>query len=135
MSWNAAEGAWGSDIRTSRQASAAELRAWRNQIRRTGTVAQGVLNEKQREVVCRVIHQAEKDIAEAESDGPGNNSQFIWMLHGGPGTGKSHVIDAIRRDLFEDKLGWAHGLDFQVAALQATNAGQLHGHTLTRRLV
>ena len=40
------------------------------------------------------------------------------------------MIDAIRRDSFEEKLGWTHGLDFQVAALQATNAGQLHGHML-----
>eukprot|EP00959_Pyramimonas_sp_CCMP1952_P123558 2583131-Pyramimonas_sp.AAC.1 len=52
------------------------------------------------------------------------------MLHGGPGTGKSYVVDALRTHVFEGIMKWKHGLDFQVAALQATNASALDGHTL-----
>ena len=40
------------------------------------------------------------------------------------------VVDALRKHVFEGIMGWRHGLDFQVAALQATNASSLDGHTL-----
>eukprot|EP00959_Pyramimonas_sp_CCMP1952_P210688 4409061-Pyramimonas_sp.AAC.1 len=52
------------------------------------------------------------------------------MLHGGPGTGESFVIDRIRKELFEEEMGWTRGVDFQVAALQATNASALDGNTI-----
>ena len=39
-------------------------------------------------------------------------------------------MDKIRKELFEKELGWTHGIDFQVAALQATNASALDGNTL-----
>ena len=55
---------------------------------------------------------------------------LLWMLHGGPGTGKSYVVDALRTRVFEGIMKWRHGLDFQVAALQATNASALDGRTL-----
>eukprot|EP00959_Pyramimonas_sp_CCMP1952_P306074 6405221-Pyramimonas_sp.AAC.1 len=55
---------------------------------------------------------------------------LLWMLHGGPGTGKSYVVDALRTHVFEGIMKWRHGLDFQVAALQATSASALDGHTL-----
>ena len=42
---------------------------------------------------------------------------------------KSFVIDKIRKELFEKEMGWTHGIDFQVAALQATNASALDGNT------
>ena len=50
---------------------------------------------------------------------------LLWVLHGGPGTGKSFVIEKIRKELFEKEMGWTHGIDFQVAALQATSASAL----------
>eukprot|EP00959_Pyramimonas_sp_CCMP1952_P446396 9346333-Pyramimonas_sp.AAC.1 len=55
---------------------------------------------------------------------------LVWMLHGGPGTGKSFAIDKTRKGLFEQELGWMHGIDFQVSALQATNASALDGKTI-----
>eukprot|EP00959_Pyramimonas_sp_CCMP1952_P430764 9021447-Pyramimonas_sp.AAC.1 len=51
-------------------------------------------------------------------------------LHGGPGTGESFVIDKIRKELFETEMGRAHGIDFQAAALQATNASALDGDAI-----
>eukprot|EP00959_Pyramimonas_sp_CCMP1952_P338564 7090204-Pyramimonas_sp.AAC.1 len=29
-----------------------------------------------------------------------------WCMHGGPGTGKSHVLSVIRQELFEGLLKW-----------------------------
>eukprot|EP00959_Pyramimonas_sp_CCMP1952_P468148 9492732-Pyramimonas_sp.AAC.1 len=55
---------------------------------------------------------------------------LAWMMHGGPGAGKSFVIDKIRKGLFEKELGWTRGVDFQAAALQAANASALDGNTI-----
>eukprot|EP00959_Pyramimonas_sp_CCMP1952_P426315 8929191-Pyramimonas_sp.AAC.1 len=79
------------------------------------------MNEKQREVVEKVV---DRMIAECqENDGTsGSYEPLLWMLHAGPGTGKSFVVDTLRKHVFEGVTGWEHGLDFQVAALQATNA-------------
>ena len=40
-----------------------------------------------------------------------------WLLHGGPGTGKSRVIQILKQGLFEGVLGWDMGVRFQVVAL------------------
>eukprot|EP00959_Pyramimonas_sp_CCMP1952_P354280 7422111-Pyramimonas_sp.AAC.1 len=60
----------------------------------------------------------------------GSSEPLLWMLHGGPGAGKSFVVETLRKHVFEGVMGWEHGLDFQVAALQAANASSLDGHTL-----
>ena len=54
---------------------------------------------------------------------------LIWCMHGGPGTGKSHVLKLIR-ELFTQVLGWEMGLDFQMAAHQAVMADQIGGGTM-----
>ena len=51
-----------------------------------------------------------------------NTEALRWALHGGPGTGKSYVLNLLRRDLFENCLGWRQGVEFQVVAFQAVNA-------------
>ena len=56
------------------------------------------------------------------------------MLHGGPGTGKSHVIKLIKEDFFEQRLGYVAGTDFQVVALQAVNAEAINGDTIHHAL-
>ena len=52
-----------------------------------------------------------------------------WLMHAGPGTGKSHVINVIKNDLFKNVLGWDIGVQFQVVALQAVMADLLGGDT------
>ncbi|CAJ1402349.1 unnamed protein product [Effrenium voratum] len=54
---------------------------------------------------------------------------LAWLLHGPPGTGKSHVLKFLR-ELFEEQLGYAQGIDFEVAAFQAVNAADIRGRTL-----
>eukprot|EP00959_Pyramimonas_sp_CCMP1952_P331035 6932211-Pyramimonas_sp.AAC.1 len=39
-------------------------------------------------------------------------------------------MDKMRKGLFEKELGWTHGIDFQAAALQATNASALDGNAI-----
>ena len=52
-----------------------------------------------------------------------------WLIHGGPGTGKSHVLKQIR-ELFTDVLHWDIGVQYQIVAFQAVMAEQLGGDTI-----
>lgn len=53
---------------------------------------------------------------------------LVWLLHGPPGTGKSHVLGFVRA-LF-DLMGYTYALDYEVAAFQAVNAADLQGKTM-----
>ena len=63
----------------------------------------------------------------------GNETQFkdplLWVLHGGPGTGKSEV-SLMAKELFIDVCGWEMGGEFQMVALQAVMAQLLGGDTI-----
>ena len=63
-----------------------------------------------------------------------NTEALRWALHGGPGTGKSYVLNLLRRELFESCLGWRQGLEFQIVAFQAVNAEPLDGETIHKAL-
>ena len=45
-----------------------------------------------------------------------------WSMHGGPGTGKTHVIKIIKEELFEKVLKWNIGVICKIVALQAVMA-------------
>ena len=53
---------------------------------------------------------------------------LLWLLHGPPGTGKSHVLGFVK-ELF-DMMGYTYGLDYEVATFQAVNAADLGGKTM-----
>ena len=57
-----------------------------------------------------------------------------WVLHGGPGTGKSFVLRLLREELFERVLGWQHGVQFQIVSFQAVMAELLEGDTIHHAL-
>ena len=59
---------------------------------------------------------------------------MLRFLHGGPGTGKSHVIQILKEKLFEQELKWTAGIDFQIAAFQTVNADNVDGDTLHHAL-
>ena len=86
------------------------------------------------ETVCaRIKHEA----ATGQDRGGAaetNTEALRWALHGGPGTGKSYVLNILRRDLFEKCLGWTAGKEFQVVAFQAVNAEPLDGETIHKAL-
>ena len=86
------------------------------------------------ETICaRVKHEA---VSGQERGGTAdtNTEALRWALHGGPGTGKSYVLNIARRDLFEECLGWTTGKEFQVVAFQAVNAEPLDGETMHQAL-
>ena len=68
-------------------------------------VAQDGCNAKQAEVCrrveCQVLEELSSDSLAVEP--------LRWAVHGGPGTGKSYVLNRIRKELFEDILSWKQG--------------------------
>jgi hypothetical protein len=85
--------------------------------------AQYEILENMRRRLCHELSQQSKGL---ELDEP-----LLWLMHGGPGAGKSMIIKMLK-ELFRDVCGWQMGLEFQVAALQAVVAQQLGGDTLRR---
>ena len=53
-----------------------------------------------------------------------------WSMHGGPGTGKTHVIQLLKEELFGQVLKWNIGVEFQIVAFQAVMADLLEGDTI-----
>lgn len=86
-------------------------------------------NSKQKDVVKIVEKQMKaeyNDLIKGRQDA----DPICLLVTGGPGTGKSFVSDSLRQ-LFES-LGWVHGVQFEIAALQAVVADMLGGETLHR---
>ena len=93
-----------------------------------------VLNEKQYDMVSLVVKQVCKEIRASNTGNYSDWSPFRWSMHGGPGTGKSHVIKIIKSELFEQVLKWKIVEDFQIVALQAVMADLLGGDTIHHAL-
>ena len=91
-------------------------------------------NSDQQDIVGRVVNQIIQDENYRMDRRRRRPQQFIRLLHGGPGTGKSHVIKILKEKLFEKELNWIAGVDFQIAAFQAVNADNVDGDTLHHAL-
>ena len=77
-------------------------------------------------VVDRILVEAgliRRERSVRQTDDP-----LVWLLHGPPGTGKSHVLGFLRQ-LFE-LVGYTYGLEYEVVAFQAVNAADLKGKTI-----
>ena len=72
-----------------------------------------VLNASQFEVVKKVADRVclEK-VALQTGDYEALPEPLRWSMHGGPGTGKTHVIKIIKEELFEKVLKWNIGVKF-----------------------
>lgn len=107
------------------------VRAWFRKLQtRLGPDGRPWANASQLEIVHKVCDRICTEIRE-ESQGPNEatSQPLLWLLHGGPGTGKSHVIKLIH-ELFTEVMGWHMSVEFQTVALQAVMAEQLGGDTL-----
>ena len=56
-----------------------------------------------------------------------------WIIHGGPGTGKSHVLQLLN-ELFTTVMRWEQDTQFIMVALQAVMADLLGGDTIHHAL-
>ena len=87
-------------------------------------------NAKQHEFLELVVDRilVEAGLLSPEESVRQTNDPLVWLLHGPPGTGKSHVIGFVR-ELFE-LIGYDYGLDYEIVAFQAVNAADLQGKTI-----
>ena len=93
-----------------------------------------VCNDEQFAAVEKVASRVMRELR-AEALGESDYGEPLrWVFHGGPGTGKSHVIKIIKKELFEGVLHWDLGVKFQVVALQAVMAQLLGGDTIHHAL-
>ena len=88
-----------------------------------------VLNAEQFDAVKKIADRVVVELRHAAKGNLDFGEPLRWLVHGGPGTGKSHVILQIK-ELFEHVLHWDIGVHFQIGALQAVTAGLLGGDTL-----
>ena len=88
-------------------------------------------NSKQREFLELVVDRVavELGVLPAERSVRKSEDPLVWLLHGPPGTGKSHVLHFLRK-LLDEVLGYVYGLDYEVAAFQTVNAMDLGGKTI-----
>ena len=89
------------------------------------------LNAEQHEFLKLVVERVlvEYHLVDPRSISRKTREPLVWLLHGSPGTGKSHVLKYLRM-LLQDVLGYVQGIDFEVTAFQATNAADVGGLTL-----
>ena len=81
-------------------------------------------------MVARIADRVVEELR-AEADGNAEYWEPLrWCLHGGPGTGKSHVLKVVKEELFQGILKWDMGVNFQIVALQAVMAQLLDGDTI-----
>ena len=88
-----------------------------------------VLNNEQFRAVEKVSNRVMQELRHAANGKADFGEPLRWLVHGGPGTGKSHVIKQIK-ELFRDALRWDMGIEYQIVALQAIMADQLGGDTI-----
>ena len=90
---------------------------------RTGPDKRKVVNASQFEVVKKVAERVclEMDVLES-GDYDTSPEPLRWSMHGGPGTGKTHVIKITKEELFEKVLKWNTGVIFPIIELQAVMA-------------
>ena len=78
--------------------------------------------------LCDELDDTDARVLGAELPQP-LHEPLLWMLHGGPGTGKSEVPKMVK-ELFREVCGWQMGLEYQMLALQAVTAQLLDGDTI-----
>jgi len=110
--------------------TAAQLREWLN-----SDAVHGHTNAKQFEFLEHVVERVlvEYDLVKPEDTRRKSIEPLIWLLHGPPGTGKSHVLKFLRQ-LFNEILGFVQGIDYEFTAFQAVNAKDIKGKTIHHAL-
>ena len=113
-----------------RTASTQDVDDWLRALAERTEGERPVANEGQLKAVAAVATRVKCELGGEASTLPEDFGEpFRQLLHGGPGTGKSHVIHLLK-ELFIEVLGWTQGVQFQVVALQAVTADLIGGDTI-----
>lgn len=111
-------------------ASAQDVQAWLSNVRqRRDSDGRPYLNTNHFEAVQKVAQRVMQELNPAANETVDFGEPLRWLIHGGPGTGKSHVIKEVK-ELFTTVLGWNIGVDFHLVALQAVMAALIGGDTI-----
>ncbi|MCV6602059.1 MAG: hypothetical protein OIF54_10965, partial [Cohaesibacter sp.] len=82
------------------------------------SLPKALCNPEQRQF-CSIVAARVAAELRGEPNALAMNDPLRWVLHGGPGTGKSYTLNLIRKGLFEETLGWQQGVEYQVVTFQA----------------
>ena len=106
------------------------VRTWSAQLAETAAC-----NPEQESFCAKVAARVLQELEDSQLEpGVPHSKPLRWVLHGGPGTGKSRTLKLVRKELFETTLGWTHGIHFQVVSFQAVMAELLEGDTIHHAL-
>ena len=116
-------------------ATIAEVRAWCQDIAKRKVDKRKVLNDSQFRLVKKVVDRVCEEMEDIITGTIDNSREPLrWAMHGGPGTGKTHVVKIIKEELFENVLKWNTNIEFQIVAMQAVMADLLEGDTIHHAL-
>ena len=117
-------------LRSLTSASCEDVDKWLADLKvRVNAEGRRVCNVKQYEAVALVAERVKQELKAAADPKEDFGEPLRWLFHGGPGTGKSHVIKIIK-EFCMDVLHWDMGVHFQVVAFQAVMADLLGGDTI-----
>jgi len=112
-------------------ATAEDIQRWLHKVKtQKKNDGRAYLNDEQYVMVELVAQRIMKEMQAGSDESADFGEPLRWLLHGGPGTGKTHVIKVIKDELFGEILGWDMGVEFQIVALQAVMANLLGGDTI-----
>ena len=89
-------------------------------------------NPEQFQAIEQIAKRVKQELLhEADPERNSFMEPLRWLIHGGPGTGKTkYVVKIIKKELFEGVLHWDMGVNYQIVALQAVMAELLGGDTI-----
>ena len=127
---------YGSNLQLYERCDEGKINKWLKDVKIRRVDGRRVLNKTQFRVVKKV---AKRICLEYRALSGGISFEEIgeplrWLVHGGPGTGKTHVIKIIKEELFAKVLGWNIGMEYNIIALQAVMADLLGGDTIHHAL-
>jgi len=114
------------------QATQEDVKEWLQELNtRERDDGRPYVNTQQFAAIKKVAKKIMTELPARNGCAPKPSEPLRWVVHGGPGTGKSHVVkNVIKEELFTQVLHWEQGLDYQVIALQAVMADLLQGDTI-----
>ena len=111
-------------------ATVADVEKWLRDLKcQTDLKGRPVANAKQFAAVTMVAQRVMQELRAYGDPHIPVGEPLRWCIHGGPGTGKSHVVKLVKK-LFIEVLQWDVGVEFQVVAFQAVMADLLGGDTI-----